>query len=118
MYIVSNDKISDLLPDEKSNIVIEDEEEKKNNDEIIIKNLKYKTPITYIKHIENLQNDYLQLYTQHYNKELNKDSSKIFKNVKNNKNLNELDAKYIYINNKIDELKEKISKSNKKIISK
>ena len=114
MYNVSNDKTTDLLPDEKSNIVIEDDEEKKNNDEIIIKNLKYKTPITYIKHIENLQNDYLQLYKQHYNREPNKDTSKIFKSVKKNKELNELDEKYSYIKIKIDELKEKNSNQIKK----
>lgn len=114
--IVSNDKTSDLLPDEKSNIVIEDEEEKK-NDDIEIKNLLYKTPITYIKHIEKFQSEYAKLYMQYNNKEPNKDTNKNLKGVKNNKDLNELDDKYHKLKSKIDELKEKISKSNKKIIS-
>ena len=105
LYNVSNDKTSDLLPDEKSNIVIEDEEEKKNNDDIIIKNLKYKTPITYIKHIENFQNEYTQLYKQHYNKKPNKITDEYLKNVINNKDLNELDEKYRKLISKIYELK-------------
>ena len=109
MNIKATDERPDyIIIEEKDKVEEEEKKEEENN------SLKFKTKKTYVKHIENFQNEYAQLYMQRHNKEPNKEKNKILKDVKNIKNLTELDEKYHKLKLKIDELKEKISKSSKK----